>query len=238
LQRGAGSPKVDRVQYVLEHGIEQFKEFRQLVLVGPQPPVAYFAYPGKKSAFTSPECVIHRLASPGEDYIVARSTRSPRPYPYATKCSRRKQRNDRRCPEEKSSARDSQLAAAVGALLPENLIVVDESMTSGRGVMAATGAPSHDWLGNPGGSIGIALPPAVGSAVACPNRRVLCLTADGSGMYTLQALWTMAREGFNVTKDDARKPNLAAHQVARDTGRDPDDCEWYQRSWPSGRAIH
>ncbi len=67
-------------------------------------------------------------------------------------------------------------------------------------MMAATkGAPPHDWLGNTGGSIGIAMPLAVGAAVACPDRRVLCLTADGSGMYTLQALWTMAREGLKVT---------------------------------------
>ncbi len=66
--------------------------------------------------------------------------------------------------------------------------------------MAATkGAPPHDWLGNTGGSIGIALPLAVGAAIACPDRKVLCLTADGSAMYTLQALWTMAREGLNVT---------------------------------------
>jgi acetolactate synthase-1/2/3 large subunit len=35
--------------------------------------------------------------------------------------------------------------------------------------------------------------------VACPERKVLCLSADGSGMYTLQALWTMAREGLHVT---------------------------------------
>jgi acetolactate synthase-1/2/3 large subunit len=92
------------------------------------------------------------------------------------------------------------LAAAVGSLLPENAIVVDESMTSGRGLMAATkGSPRHDWLANTGGSIGIALPLAVGAAVACPDRRVLCLTADGSGMYTLQALWTMARESLKVT---------------------------------------
>jgi acetolactate synthase-1/2/3 large subunit len=67
-------------------------------------------------------------------------------------------------------------------------------------MMAATkGAPPHDWLGNTGGSIGIALPLAVGAAVACPSRKVLCLSADGSGMYTLQALWTMAREGLNIT---------------------------------------
>jgi acetolactate synthase-1/2/3 large subunit len=80
------------------------------------------------------------------------------------------------------------------------VIVVDESMTSGRGLMAATkGAPPHDWLGNTGGSIGIALPLAIGAGVACPGRKVLCLTADGSAMYTLQALWTMAREGLKVT---------------------------------------
>jgi acetolactate synthase-1/2/3 large subunit len=92
------------------------------------------------------------------------------------------------------------LATAIGVLLPENAIVVDEAMTSGRGIMAATiGAPPHDWLGNTGGSIGIALPLAVGAAVACPSRRVLCLTADGSSMYTLQGLWSMAREGLNVT---------------------------------------
>ncbi|MGA7398499.1 MAG: acetolactate synthase large subunit, partial [Candidatus Sulfotelmatobacter sp.] len=71
LRRGAGIPRVDRVQYVLEQGIEQFKEFRQLILVGAQPPVAYFAYPGKSSEFTSPECEIHSLASPGEDYVGA-----------------------------------------------------------------------------------------------------------------------------------------------------------------------
>jgi acetolactate synthase-1/2/3 large subunit len=92
------------------------------------------------------------------------------------------------------------LATVLGALLPENAIVVDEAMTSGRGFMAATtGAPPHDWLGNTGGSIGIAMPLAVGAALACPTRRVLCLTADGSGMYTMQALWTMAREDLNVT---------------------------------------
>jgi acetolactate synthase-1/2/3 large subunit len=197
LQRGAGIPKVDRVQYVLEQGIEQFKEFRQLILVGAQAPVAYFAYPGKSSMFTAPDCEIHTLAKPGEDYIGALDA-------LATALSIRggdlAAEKAERPPMPSGEITLPGLAAAVGALLPENTIVVDESMTSGRGLMAATrGAPPHDWLGNTGGSIGIALPLAVGAAVACPNRRVLCLTADGSGMYTLQALWTMAREGLNVT---------------------------------------
>jgi acetolactate synthase I/II/III large subunit len=197
LQRGAGIPRVGRVQYVLEQGIEQFKEFRQLILVGARAPVAYFAYPEKNSEFTSPQCEIHTLASPGQDYVGALDA-------LATELPVRGENLSEEKVEQPALPSGEitlpGLAAAIGALLPENAIVVDESMTSGRGLMAATkGCPQHDWLGNTGGSIGIALPLAVGAAVACPKRRVLCLTADGSGMYTPQALWTMAREGLNVT---------------------------------------
>jgi acetolactate synthase I/II/III large subunit len=197
LQRGAGIPGVDRVQYVLEQGIEQFKEFRQLILVGAQPPIAYFAYPGKRSEFTSPECEILTLAKPGEDYVGALDA-------LAEALSARRGELDVEKAERPQMPSGEitlpGLAAAFGALLPENAIVVDESMTSGRGLMAATkGSPPHDWLGNTGGSIGIGLPLAVGAAVACPARKVLCLSADGSGMYTLQALWTMAREGLHIT---------------------------------------
>ena len=197
LERGAGLPRVDRVQYVLEPAIEQFKEFRQLILVGARAPVAYFAYPGKSSVFTSPDCEIHTLASAGEDYIGALDALA------AALSVRSEDLTAEKAERLSMPSGDITLtgvATAFGALLPENAIVVDESMTSGRGLMAATkGAPPHDWLGNTGGSIGIALPLAVGAAVARRDRRVLCLTADGSGMYTLQALWTMAREGLNVT---------------------------------------
>ena len=197
VERGAGLPAVERVAYVLEQGIEQFKEFRQLILVGAAAPVAYFAYPGKESAFTSPECEIFSLASPGEDYVGALSVAAEALSPSGARAVG--QAAERRALPDGDITLPG-LAAVVGALLPENAIVVDESMTSGRGMMAATrGAPPHDWLGNTGGSIGIAMPLAVGVAVACPNRKVLCLTADGSGMYTLQALWTMAREGLKVT---------------------------------------
>jgi acetolactate synthase-1/2/3 large subunit len=197
LQRGAGLPRVDRVQYVLEQGIEQFKEFRQLILVGAQAPVSYFAYPGKNSAFASPDSDIHTLANPGADYVGALQALAGVLPARATVLPAEKAE---RPPMPSGEITLQGLAAAIGALLPENAIVVDESMTSGRGLMTATkGAPPHDWLGNTGGSIGIALPLAVGSAVACPDRRVLCLTADGSGMYTPQALWTMAREGLTVT---------------------------------------
>jgi acetolactate synthase I/II/III large subunit len=197
MQRGAGVPSVERVQYVLEPAIEQFKEFRQLILVGAQTPVAYFAYPEKSSVFTAPNCQIHTLASPGEDYVGALDALAA-----ALQLGGEAVRSEN---AERPSMPSGEitlpgLAAVIGALLPEDTIVVDESMTSGRGLMAATkGAPPHDWLTNTGGSIGIALPLSVGAAIACPDRRVLCLSADGSGMYTPQALWTMAREGLNVT---------------------------------------
>ena len=197
VARGVGLPSVDRVAYVLEQGVEQFKDFRQLILVGAAAPVAYFAYPGKNSAFTSPECEIHELAAPSEDRLGALAALAEALPNSQTQSPGQKAE---RPPMPDGEISLPGLAAVVGALLPEGTIVVDESMTSGRGMMAATkGAPPHDWLGNTGGSIGIALPLAVGAAVACPKRKVLCLSADGSGMYTLQALWTMAREGLNVT---------------------------------------
>jgi acetolactate synthase-1/2/3 large subunit len=197
LERGAGMVAVERLQYVLEMASEQLREFRQLILVGAPAPVAYFAYPGKNSIVTSCECEIHTLASPGQDCAGALDALAAAlPLLGAELAVEKAQRP----PVPSGDITLPGLAAAVGALLPENAIVVDESMTSGRGLMASTrGAPPHEWLGNTGGSIGIALPLAVGAAVACSSRPVLCLTADGSGMYTAQGLWTMAREGLRVT---------------------------------------
>ncbi len=197
FERGAGIPPVDRVHYILEPAKEQLKEFRQLILVGCAVPVAYFASPGKDARLPPPECDVHTLATPCEDSIgaldaLASALSAGRTPPQVEPAQRP--------PLPGGAITLPGVAAAVGALLPENAVVVDESMTSGRGLMAATkGAPPHEWLGNTGGSIGIALPLAVGAAIASPDRRVLCLTADGSAMYTLQALWTMARQALNVT---------------------------------------
>lgn len=197
MERGAGTARIERIHYVLEQAVEQLREFRQLILVGASPPVSYFAYPDKNSVLTSPECEIHTLARPGEDYVGALDALAAALSLHGTQLQAEKVE---RPPVPSGEITPAGLAAAVGALLPENSIVVDESMTSGRGIMAATrGASPHDFLANTGGSIGIAMPLAVGAAVACPNRRVLCLTADGSGMYTAQALWTMARESLKVT---------------------------------------
>ena len=92
------------------------------------------------------------------------------------------------------------IANALSALMPEDAIVVDESITSGREFFPSTaGAPPHDWMNNRGGSIGYGMPVSVGAAVACPDRKVIALIGDGSAMYTVQSLWTMAREGLDIT---------------------------------------
>jgi acetolactate synthase I/II/III large subunit len=197
LERGAGRPQVERVKYILEQATDQLREFRHLILVGTTPPVSYFAYPGKSPFPMSPSCEVHALAKADEDGVSALRA-------VAEALRAKQDRAPANVPERPAAPRGDialpGLAAAVAAVLPENAIVIDESNTSGRAMMRATmNAPPHDWLANTGGSIGIAMPLAVGAAIACPERRVLCLSADGSGMYTLQGLWTMARESLNVT---------------------------------------
>lgn len=198
LQRGAGVPAVDRIAYILEQAKDQLREFRQFILVGASAPIAYFAYPGKDSSMVPADSDIHTLARPEDDLVGALSA-------LANAVSAPAASTGRHARIEKPTLPTGEItlpgvSAVIGALIPQNAILVEESMTSGRGLMPATrNSLPHDWLGNTGGSIGIALPLAVGAAVAAQDRRVLCLTADGSAMYTLQALWTMAREGLKVT---------------------------------------
>jgi len=197
MERGAHAPLVERVPYIFEQAAALLKGFHQMILVGASAPRSYFAHPVKDSAATPAQCEIQELAAPGEDYAAALEALAKalqiRPAPSS-------EPRVVRPPAPNGVISFPGLAAAIAAVLPDNAIVVDESMTSGRGLMEATsGIGPHDWLANTGGSIGIAMPLAVGAAVACPERKVLCLSADGSGMYTLQALWTMARESLNVT---------------------------------------
>jgi acetolactate synthase-1/2/3 large subunit len=196
LERGAGRPAVKRIPYIFEQAADLLKEFQYLILVGAAAPVSYFASPGKDSVLTAPDCEIFTLCKPGEDYVRAlvalqEALAIRKPPPTLDKPVRP--------PLPEGELTLGGLPTAIAAVLPEGAIVVDESMTSGRGIMPATeSSPPHDFLANTGGSIGIAMPLAVGAAVACPQRPVLCLSADGSGMYTAQALWTMARENLRV----------------------------------------
>jgi acetolactate synthase-1/2/3 large subunit len=195
-ERGAGVVAVDRLAYFGEMAQAQLSGARHLVLVDAVEPVSFFAYPDKPSRLAPEGCTTHELASGRDDAegalaavaeIVAAAE-----HPEVPKAAR---------PDRPTGAVTWEAAgAAVGALLPEHAIVVDESITAGLWIPAATaGAPPHDWLQLTGGSIGFGLPCATGAAVACPDRPVVCLEGDGSAMYTIQALWTQAREQLDVT---------------------------------------
>jgi acetolactate synthase I/II/III large subunit len=197
MERGAGRVAVDRLPYPIDQALAALANIKHVILVGAKTPVAFFAYPHKPSLLTPEGCQTHTLARPEEDAIHALEwladelgARSERP-----------QLAEYAPPSPASGAiTPAAISASLGALLPEQAIVIDESITTGRGFVPPTrSSHPHDWLHNTGGSIGIAMPLATGAAVACPERKVITLEADGCGMYTLQALWTQAREGLDVT---------------------------------------
>lgn len=196
-QRGAGRLSVRRVPYPVPQALKLLKDYRHIVLIGAGPPVAFFAYPDMPGPLHPEGCEIFALARVEEDCVGALQALADA---VGAKPGSAKVQPAGR-PERPNGPIDlDTLAAAIGALLPEGAIVVDESVTSGRGLFPFTaGAPPHDWLQNRGGSIGLGLPMATGAAIACPERKVVCLESDGSGMYCVQALWTQAREGLDVT---------------------------------------
>ncbi|HEY3779013.1 MAG TPA: acetolactate synthase large subunit [Rhizomicrobium sp.] len=197
LERGAGRPPVERIAYVTEQAIAQLSGFRQLLLVGAPEPVAFFGHPSRASRLAPEECRIFTLSESHEDCAGALAGLAGALD--ATGAKPRLQEFEAQMPKDRELTLAG-IAQTIGALLPEGAIVVDESITSGRGLMAATsGAAPHDWLVNTGGAIGIAVPLAVGAAIAAPGRPVLCLEGDGSLMYTLQGLWTAARESLPIT---------------------------------------
>jgi acetolactate synthase I/II/III large subunit len=196
IERGAGIPSPARLPYFPEQAIEALKGTQTLILAGAKSPVAFFGYPGLPSSLVPEGCAVETLAGIEDDVAdalegLADALGAPKsvPIPPAKR------------PAPPTGKLDpASLGAALAALQPEGAIVMDESATSGGpyGAMAA-GAPPHTSLALTGGAIGQGLPCATGAAVACPDRRVIAFQADGSGMYTVQALWTQARENLNVT---------------------------------------
>jgi acetolactate synthase-1/2/3 large subunit len=196
MVRGAGLPDLGRLPYPPEMAIAALAGTRHLVLAGATSPVHFFGYPGLPGTPVPEDCTVHVLSAPGEDGATAvralAEVVAPDSEPELLEASRPELPSGELTPRS--------MAAVIGALLPERAIVVDEALTSGVGLAELTsGAPRHDWLSLTGGAIGDGLPMAVGAAVACPDRPVLAVQADGSAMYTIQALWTMAREQLDVT---------------------------------------
>lgn len=196
IERGAGRVTIDRIPNPVEKSIDRFNALRTLILVDEDAPVAFFAHPGKPGKLTSATCNILTLAAASDDIVGALEALAERLGARVSDVPRQALAR----PDIPTGALNLEnIGRALGALLPEHAIVCDESITSGRTFFASTqGAPPHDWLQLTGGAIGLGMPMAVGAAVACPTRKVINLQADGSGMYTLQALWTQAREKLNV----------------------------------------
>ncbi len=197
LQRGAGRFSVQRVPFAVDLALEQLKDFRHIILAGANKPVAFFAYPDKPSVMMPDTCELHRLAELDEDIVHALEWLADE---VGAKDTAPVLQPLQRPPLPSGTLTKDAIAAVLGACLPEDAIVADESVTTGRGFYPLTaGAPRHDWLQNMGGAIGLGLPLATGAALACPQRKTFALSGDGSAMYTLQALWTQAREGLDVT---------------------------------------
>jgi acetolactate synthase-1/2/3 large subunit len=195
-ERGGDLPAFARLPYFPEQAREALSPCRHLVVAGTREPVAFFGYPDGGSRLAPDDAVRHVLASQGEDVAgaleaLADRLGAPARADAATLPPR---------PARPSGPLDpARLGQAVAALQPEGAVVVDESATSGLAYAAlAAGAPRHTTLALTGGAIGQGLPCAVGAAVACPDRKVIAFQADGSGMYTVQALWSMARESLDV----------------------------------------
>ena len=197
IERGAGLPHVERIAYLAELASVQLAGLDHLILVDAKAPVSFFAYPGKKSYLVPDGCQVHTLAGFQDD--AEGSLRKLVQQLGAASLSPALQEAVRPDPP-RGKLTAEKVCKAVGALLPENAIIVDEAQTSGVMLPSFTrGAPRHDVLTLTGGAIGQGLPTAVGAAIACPDRPVVALSGDGSAMYTIQALWTMAREKLNVT---------------------------------------
>lgn len=197
VARGAGRVPVNRVPYVVEQAQAMLSAYKHLVLVGAKEPVAFFGYPNTPSRLVPDDCQVHLLAEAHYDLVgtleaLADAVGARGAAPVVNEVNR---------PALPTGAIDQdKIAVMLTAMLPENAVVTDESITTGRQFFPMTNAaPEHDWLQITGGAIGIGPPLAAGAAIGAPGRKVVSLQADGAGLYSAQALWTQAREGLDVT---------------------------------------
>src|SRR5260221_5302579 len=196
MARGRGRVAVDRIAYSVDAALKDLAVVVHVILVGTAVPAAFFAYPDKPSLVVPAGAQVHVLAHAHEDLVgalegLAEALGAPRSPPLAER---------REAPRLATGAFEpGAFASTLAALLPEQCIVAEEALTSGRGLFPPTfRAAPHDWLQVTGGAIGHGLPCATGAALAAPGRKVVCLQADVGGMYSLQALWTQAREKLDV----------------------------------------
>ncbi|HET7083859.1 MAG TPA: acetolactate synthase large subunit [Rhizomicrobium sp.] len=194
--RGAGLPEVERIPYFSEQIVDFLQGLEQIVLVGAPPPVTFFAYPEKPSWVTPESCGLITLAEPEEDAVDALQALADALGARQPGLALRRVTPD--LPAHAPLDPET-MGAIIARLMPQDAIVSDDSLTAGPGLHKSLRyGPRHDWLVLTGGAIGDAPPMAVGAALACPQRKVIALSGDGAAMYSLQALWTMARERLDV----------------------------------------
>jgi len=195
---GGGRFAPQRVAYFPESAERQFAGLRHVVLIEAKAPVSFFAYPGRKSTLLPDDCAVTTLVGvDGDGTYALQALADCFPLPEPAFLAPRDRVHSVLSREALTA---ESLGRAIVFHLPEEAIVCDEMVSSSEAVVPLLGSAwRHDFLPVTGGSIGQGLPVAVGAAVACPDRKVVALEADGSGMYTLQALWTMAREKLNIT---------------------------------------
>ena len=200
-ERGEGRVEMPKLPYFPDQIYDALDGADELILVGQDRPVTFFAYPGKKSDCTPEGVEPFKLTTPADDQVGALEALADEVGAPSIDKLERDPRNQLSRPELQVGELTPRTAGhAVAALLPENAIIVDESTTSGMASYILTAnAPKHDWLSLTGGAIGIGIPMALGAGVACPERKIVNLQADGSGMYTIQGLWSIAREKLDVT---------------------------------------
>ncbi len=197
VERGAGRVAIDRVKYPIDQALEQLAKYRHVILVAAKEPVAFFAYPDKPSRLMPEGCKIHTLVEREEDVIGALDALVAE---LGVGAVPPRLSNLLLPPLPTGGIDQDSIAAVLANLIPDNAIICDEAITTGRRFFADTFASNpHSWIQITGGAIGAGLPMATGAAIACPDRPLIALQADGSAMYTLQALWTQAREGSNTT---------------------------------------
>ena len=198
LERGAGRVDLPRIPYAVDQAVRVLAPYRHVILIGAKTPVAFFGYPDKPSVLLHPEADVFELASVDDDLVAALEDLVQACQASHAQPAQLAERAASDCPS--GALNPESIAQVLSACMPEQAIVIDESVTTGRQFSASTrGALPHCWLNSMGGSIGFGMPNAIGAALACPDRAVICLEGDGSAMYTEQSLWTMAREGLAVT---------------------------------------
>jgi len=197
FERGAGRVDIARIPYDANMALDRLAHFKHILLVGTDEPASFFAYPDKPGRMAPEGCAIHRFSDPDQDAVAALHELAN--HLSIAETAFHITRHDPATRPTGALNPDS-IAAAISATLPENAIICDEGLTAGRAVMPLTAnCPAHTWIQITGGAIGNGLPLAFGAAMGAPERRVVSVQADGSGLFTLQALWSQAHEQANVT---------------------------------------